>query len=99
VCDRKERLALATILTLGRTVLGIAGEDFALLASDTRLSEGFEILSRDVPKGYPLTSKTVLGIAGFHGDALTLRKNLEMRIKVRRLSTHHSCCRYRHQFM
>lgn len=32
------------------TVLAIAGEDFAVIASDTRLMTGFSILSRDVPK-------------------------------------------------
>jgi 20S proteasome alpha/beta subunit len=35
-------------------VLGIAGEDYALIASDTRLSEGYEIHSRKSPKAYQL---------------------------------------------
>ena len=33
-----------------RTVLAVAGEDFAVVASDTRLSERFSIHSRNVPK-------------------------------------------------
>lgn len=37
-----------------RTVLAIAGEDYALIATDTRLSQGFSIHSRDCPKTYTL---------------------------------------------
>jgi hypothetical protein len=36
------------------TVLAVAGEDFAIVASDTRLSEGYSIHSRDSPKCYKL---------------------------------------------
>jgi len=60
----------------------MAGEDFAVIASDTRLSEGFSIHSRDVSKLYPLTNKTVLGCAGFHGDVLTLTKVIDARLKM-----------------
>uniref|UniRef100_A0A8C5H2I0 Proteasome subunit beta n=1 Tax=Gouania willdenowi TaxID=441366 RepID=A0A8C5H2I0_GOUWI len=38
----------------GGTVLAVAGEDFAIVASDTRLSEGYAIHSRDSPKCYKL---------------------------------------------
>lgn len=34
----------------GGTVLAISGEDYAVIASDTRLSEGFRIHSRELPK-------------------------------------------------
>jgi hypothetical protein len=37
-----------------RTVLAIAGENFAVIASDNRLSEGFRIHSRDIPKLYAM---------------------------------------------
>lgn len=66
----------------GGTVLALSGEDFAIIASDTRLSEGFMIHSRESPKTYSLTDKTVLGCVGFHGDALTVTKILEARLKV-----------------
>lgn len=36
------------------TILAIAGEDFSVLASDTRLSEGYQIYTRDSPKAYKL---------------------------------------------
>ncbi|KAM4772515.1 proteasome subunit beta type-1 [Rhinophrynus dorsalis] len=66
----------------GGTVLALAGDDFALVASDTRLSEGYSIHSRDSPKCYKLTDKTVIGCSGFHGDCLTLTKIIEARLKM-----------------
>jgi 20S proteasome subunit beta 6 len=30
--------------------MAIAGDDFAVIAADTRLSEGYEIMTRDCPK-------------------------------------------------
>lgn len=36
------------------TVLGISGEDFAIIAGDTRLSEGYSIHTRNHPKAYKL---------------------------------------------
>ncbi|KAL3872019.1 hypothetical protein ACJMK2_039990 [Sinanodonta woodiana] len=66
----------------GGTVLAIAGENFSVIASDTRLSEGFSIHTRDNPKTYRLTDNTVLGACGFHGDVLTLTKVLDARLKI-----------------
>ena len=65
-----------------RTIVAVAGEDFSVIASDTRLSEGFSIHSRDQSKSYQLTKSTVLGACGFHGDVLTLTKLLKARLKV-----------------
>ncbi|CAB4028467.1 proteasome subunit beta type-1 [Paramuricea clavata] len=66
----------------GGTVLAIAGDDFAVIASDTRLSQGFSIHSRTSPKNYKLTDDTVLGCAGFHGDCLTLTKHINARLQM-----------------
>ncbi|NWI61351.1 PSB1 protein, partial [Calyptomena viridis] len=66
----------------GGTVLAIAGEDFSVVASDTRLSEGYAIHCRDSPKCYKLTEQTVIGCTGFHGDCLTLTKIIEARLKM-----------------
>ncbi|KAL8602111.1 Proteasome subunit beta type-1-B [Nucella lapillus] len=66
----------------GGTVLAIAGEDFAVIASDTRLMTGFSILSRDVPKTSQVTMNTVVGSCGFHGDVLTLTKVVQTRLKM-----------------
>ncbi|XP_045205269.1 proteasome subunit beta type-1-like [Mercenaria mercenaria] len=66
----------------GGSILAVAGEDFAVIASDSRLSEGFSIHTRDQPKTYQLTKNTVVGCCGFHGDVLTLCKVLKARIKM-----------------
>lgn len=66
----------------GGTILAVAGDDFSVVASDSRLSEGFSIHSRDCPKLYKLTDSTVLSCAGFHGDVLTLTKVIEARLKM-----------------
>lgn len=62
--------------------MAIAGNDFCVVASDTRLSEGFSIHSRDLPKTVCLSNNTVLASCGFHGDVLTLTSVLEARQKV-----------------
>ena len=64
----------------GGNILAVAGDDFAIVASDTRLSQGFMIHSRNHPKAVRLTSNTVLAQAGFEGDILTLKKHVSIRI-------------------
>ncbi|XP_051007540.1 proteasome subunit beta type-1-like [Acomys russatus] len=66
----------------GGTVLATAGGDFSTVASDTWLSEGFSIHTRDSPKCYKLAHKTVIGCSGFHGVCLTLTKIVKARLKM-----------------
>jgi len=67
----------------GGSVVAIAGEDYAVIASDTRLSgHGYAILSREQPKLFKLNNTTVLGSTGCWCDILTFCKVAEMRIKT-----------------
>ncbi|KAM7535629.1 hypothetical protein Aperf_G00000094111 [Anoplocephala perfoliata] len=67
----------------GGTVLGISGRDFALVASDTRLTdEDMGILfSRNSPHIYEIGPNLRICLAGFHGDVLTFIKIIESRVK------------------
>ncbi len=66
------------------TALGIAGADFAVVAADTRLSQGYSILSRGVSKGKVLTRKCVIATGGCWTDVATLHKVLGSRIDTYR---------------
>lgn len=65
----------------GGTVVAIAGEDYAIIASETRLSTGFQIYTREQDKLFNLTPKTVLGSTGCWCDIVTFAKVIETRIK------------------
>lgn len=65
----------------GGTVVAIAGKNYAIIASETRLSSGYSIYTREQNKLFQLTSKTVLGSTGCWCDALTFSKVIETRVK------------------
>ncbi|OZJ04644.1 hypothetical protein BZG36_02044 [Bifiguratus adelaidae] len=65
----------------GGTCLAIAGEDFCIIASDTRQSNGYSINSRYAPKTYKVSETSVLATTGFHADGLTLVKRLDQRLE------------------
>jgi 20S proteasome subunit beta 6 len=66
----------------GGSIVAIAGEDFAVVGSDTRLSIGFSILTRDQPKIHRLGSHSVVAQVGFQGDCQYLYKLLNTRTKM-----------------
>ncbi|KAJ2777448.1 Proteasome subunit beta type-6 [Coemansia javaensis] len=66
----------------GGTTLAIAGEDYVLVASDTRQSDGYAINSRYEPKAFVLSNNAVLGTSGCVADAKRLCEVLEQRAQL-----------------
>ena len=66
----------------GGTALAIAGDSFAVIASDTRLSQGFSIHTRDSPKTYRLSEDTVLACTGFEEGGLMNIVNAQLMRKT-----------------
>ena len=64
------------------SVLGFIGKDYILIASDTRLSIGYSILSRDSRKIFQLTDSVFLASSGMYADMTNLYKNLKIRIEM-----------------
>jgi 20S proteasome alpha/beta subunit len=58
----------------GGTVVAIAGPDFVVVAGDSRLSEGYSIVTRGESKLVELTTKTILATSGMFADFCELTK-------------------------
>ncbi|RUS22977.1 nucleophile aminohydrolase [Endogone sp. FLAS-F59071] len=65
----------------GGTTLAIAGEDFCVIASDTRQSIGYHINSRYAPKTYKVSDSCILSTNGFYADGQTLVKRIGQRLE------------------
>eukprot|EP00240_Pyramimonas_obovata_P012520 CAMPEP_0118934762 /NCGR_PEP_ID=MMETSP1169-20130426/14084_1 /TAXON_ID=36882 /ORGANISM="Pyramimonas obovata, Strain CCMP722" /LENGTH=238 /DNA_ID=CAMNT_0006877699 /DNA_START=191 /DNA_END=907 /DNA_ORIENTATION=+ len=63
----------------GGTCVAIAGENYCIIAADTRMSTGYSILTREMSKVMKLNDKVLLASAGFNADAKTLQKMLQTR--------------------
>lgn len=65
----------------GGTVIAIAGDSFAILAADTRLSKDYSILTRNSSRIWELTPRAWIGVGGCMADVLALIKILQTEIK------------------
>lgn len=64
----------------GGTAVGLAGDDFCVIAADTRLSSGYSILSRNISRATKLSSRCVIATGGCRTDVITLHKVLTIRM-------------------
>jgi 20S proteasome subunit beta 6 len=67
---------------VGRSCLGVAGKDFAVIAADTRMSDGgYGIMTREKGKCVQLTTHVVLASGGMQADIQALHKNLAAKMQ------------------
>lgn len=66
----------------GGSTLAIAGDEFCLMASDTRQSQGYEINSRYQPHTFVVNEKVVFSGCGMYADCLALFRNIQARQEV-----------------
>jgi len=66
----------------GGSIVAVGGKGYVIIASDTRLSSGYSILTREQPKLFQLTNQTILGSTGCWCDILTFTRILEARLKM-----------------
>ncbi len=65
----------------GGTVLGIAGADYVVLASDTRMTSGYNINTRYAPKVFDLGDGILIGVCGFAADGASFVKKIRQRFE------------------
>ncbi|TLD20366.1 hypothetical protein PspLS_08594 [Pyricularia sp. CBS 133598] len=76
----------------GGSTLAIAGDDFAIMAGDTRMSSGYSINTRFYPKVFKIGGTTadnsdatlVLSVVGFAADGEALKERLDAICKIYR---------------
>eukprot|EP00494_Astrolonche_serrata_P002507 UN02513 len=69
----------------GGNVCCIGGKGYVVVGADTRLSRGYNILSRNQSKVTQLTDKVLLATAGMHADRERLHTMLQFRLKEYKL--------------
>ncbi|KAI5477280.1 hypothetical protein MNV49_006577 [Pseudohyphozyma bogoriensis] len=74
----------------GGTILAISSPGFAIVASDTRQSEGYSIQTRYARKCHQLTPEVVMAVQGFQADGTALVKRVKQRLEQWYYHTHQS---------
>eukprot|EP01063_Lacrimia_lanifica_P014087 TRINITY_DN20759_c0_g1_i1.p1 TRINITY_DN20759_c0_g1~~TRINITY_DN20759_c0_g1_i1.p1 ORF type:complete len:251 (+),score=106.91 TRINITY_DN20759_c0_g1_i1:54-806(+) len=64
----------------GGSALAVAGKDFVVVAADTRMSNGYAIMDRNMSKCYELPGGHVLATGGMQADRTHLQKNIQHRL-------------------
>lgn len=62
--------------------MAIGGKGFIIVAGDTRLSKGFQIISRNTSKLENLTDTTILATSGMYADFNGLLKQLKSKLQM-----------------
>ena len=74
----------------GGSTLGISGDDFAILAGDTRSTSGYNINTRYAPKVFKIGgddetgegAHIILSVVGFAADGRALKERLDNMVKI-----------------
>ncbi|KPI46077.1 Proteasome subunit beta type-6 [Cyphellophora attinorum] len=70
----------------GGSTLAISGDDFAILAGDTRMTSGYNIHTRYQPKLFKIgdeeDSRIVLSVVGYAADGNALKERLDVIVKM-----------------
>lgn len=65
-----------------RSIVAIGGDNYLLIASDTRLSTGYSIYTRNQSKLFKVSNKSIVGSSGCWCDSLTLTRLMNARMQV-----------------
>lgn len=77
-------------VVMGGTAAAIAGPDFVVLGSDTRMSQyEVNIMTRECDKIHVLSDKIVLATCGFYGDILQLKRLMQWRLNHYKFTYQH----------
>ena len=65
----------------GGSTLAIAGDEFAVIAGDTRHTAGYSINTRYFPKAFHIGDNIVVSVVGFMADGDKLVRRLEQKVE------------------
>nr|ABM55595.1 putative proteasome subunit, beta type, 1 [Maconellicoccus hirsutus] len=66
----------------GGSIVAVGGDDFVIIASDTRLSTGYSIYTRHQSKIFKLSKISALACAGCWSDVLTFTRLINARMQM-----------------